>query len=185
MQTMHSSHGADSSRWHPQQPAAQFHWVPKEHASSPGARPATASSVAMVPTIHREFFRDQRLMQHCWLPGPQQRVPPSPLPLRPRHAPLMLAKRKAGAGGRSRPARENNLNEDVAMLPLQMQSFGATLHSRPSVGRGQLQIRAAESKDTSSEWQHLRVHFLPGMCSELSSALLPGPLWPAGGVQHD
>ncbi len=32
----------------------------------------------------------------------------------------------------------------------QLQSLGSTLSSRPSVGRGELQVRAAESKDTSS-----------------------------------
>jgi hypothetical protein len=34
---------------------------------------------------------------------------------------------------------------------LQVQGLGASIGSRPSVSRGQLQVRAAESKDTSSE----------------------------------
>lgn len=55
---------------------------------------------------------------------------------------------------------------------LQVQGLGASIGSRPSVSRGQLQVRAAESKDTSSEH--------PNFCCKCAGwlALLAG--WLAG-----
>jgi hypothetical protein len=53
-----------------------------------------------------------------------------------------------------------------------VQGLGASIGSRPSVNRGQLQVRAAESKDTSSEQPKSRCNY--------AGWLAGGLCWSAG-----